>query len=305
MAFGKPYKFEDVPRTTGGRPLMPSAMANRLRDSVRAIFGVLLLSMLALAWLSLISWSIQDPSLSHTTSRAARNWLGTPGAMGADLIMQTFGIAALALLIGPMFWALAFIQKETVPKFGRRVATFLATVMMLAAAAAALPAPSQWPLHPGLGGIVGDAVFRVASAPLVVAHAELGRPIAGLILLVLSLVSAVVSLGATGKRSAAVKTIRHTSRTAPANTLQRVEPVLTARPAKTSRPSSTSAPVDARQKDRFGPYAGFEDDIATNPSTPSSRPIPKPPAAESLPVSRPRIIMTSPTPTRPTPCAIP
>ncbi len=274
MAFGKPYVFEDVPRTAGGRPLMPSAMANRLRDSVRAVFGVMLLAILVLSWLSLISWSIQDPSLSHTTSRAARNWLGTPGAIGADLIMQTFGLAALALLLGPMFWALAFIKKEMVPKFGRRVATFLACVTLLAAAAASFPAPSQWPLHPGLGGIVGDAVFRVASAPFAVAHAEFGRPVAGLLLLALGLWSAIVSLGATRKRGGKDKTVRHTSRTAPAHTSQRVEPVLTARPAtsreapRTNRPNPPSTLADPRQKDRFGPYAGFEDDADDEPVDP-------------------------------------
>ena len=273
MASRKPYVFEDVPRTRGGRPLMPSAMANRLRDSIRMACGIVILLMIAATWLSLVSWSIQDPSLSHTTSRAARNWLGTPGAVGADLIMQTFGVAALALLLGPMFWALAFIKKETVPKFGRRVATFLATVTMLAAAASAVTAPSQWPLHPGLGGIVGDAVFRVASAPLAVANAEFGRPVAGLLLLALGLWSAVVSLGATRKGRGADKTIRHTSRTAPAvHTSQRVEPVLTARAGtshdatRTNRSAVQSTRAGPRQKDRFGPYAGFEDDANGEPA---------------------------------------
>lgn len=279
MAFGKPYVFEDAARHSvnarGDRRLMPSAMANRLRDTVRSAVGIILTIIIAAIWLSLISWSIQDPSFSHTTSRAARNLLGTPGAVGADLIMQTFGVAALALLLGPMFWALAFIRKESVPKFGRRIATFLATVMLLAASAAALPVPSQWPLHPGLGGIVGDAVFRVASAPFAVAHAEFGRPAAGLILLALGLWCAVVSLGATAKRTRTEKTIRHTSRTEPAQATQRVEPVLTVRSAmptdapRTSRPVAQSAAPDPRQSDRFGPYAnGFEQDLTDEPADP-------------------------------------
>lgn len=274
MASRKPYEFQEVPRTIGGRPLMPNAMANRLRDNVRMICGLLLLAVLALVWLSLVSWSIQDPSLSHTTSHAARNWLGVPGAIGSDVIMQTFGIAALALLLGPMFWGLAFLKKEMVPKFGRRVATCLAAVMLLAAAAATWPVPLQWPLHAGLGGIAGDAVFRAVSAPFAVAHAEFGRPVAGLILLALGLWSAVVSLGVSRQRGGADITIRHTARTSPAKTAQRVEPVLTARPVasheapRTSRPAAPANAVDPRQKTRFGPYAGFEEDPNDEPADP-------------------------------------
>ncbi|MEQ1696315.1 MAG: DNA translocase FtsK 4TM domain-containing protein [Hyphomicrobiaceae bacterium] len=274
MASRKPYEFQEVPRTIGGRPLMPNAMANRLRDNIRMVCGLMLLAILALTWLSLVSWSIQDPSLSHTTSHGARNWLGLPGAMGADVIMQTFGIAALALLLGPMFWALALLKKETVPKFGRRFATYLATVMMLAAAASAWPAPSQWPLHAGLGGIAGDAVFRVVTGPFAAAHPEFGRPAAGLLLLALGLWCAIVSLGATRKRSGADKTIRHTSRSAPAASTQRVEPVLTARPVTahvapvTSRSAGQVTTVGPRQKDRYGPYAAFEELPNDEPADP-------------------------------------
>ena len=38
-----------------------------------------------------------------TTTR--RNALGVPGAIVADLIMQFFGLAAIALLLPPVVWA--------------------------------------------------------------------------------------------------------------------------------------------------------------------------------------------------------
>ena len=49
---------------------------------------------------SLITWSVQDPSLSHATSRAIHNVLGYPGAIGADLLMQILGLGAIMLILG-------------------------------------------------------------------------------------------------------------------------------------------------------------------------------------------------------------
>ena len=47
---------------------------------------------------SLATWAVDDPSLSHATDRAARNVLGLPGAIVADIFMQFFGLASIALL---------------------------------------------------------------------------------------------------------------------------------------------------------------------------------------------------------------
>src|SRR5260370_42268388 len=46
-----------------------------------------------------MTWSVQDPSLSHATSRAIRNIVGYPGAIFADLLMQTLGLGAIMLIL--------------------------------------------------------------------------------------------------------------------------------------------------------------------------------------------------------------
>ncbi|NJO34211.1 MAG: hypothetical protein HC869_14840, partial [Rhodospirillales bacterium] len=35
-------------------------------------------------WLSLLSWSVHDPSFTHASNTATRNWMGQPGAVLAD-----------------------------------------------------------------------------------------------------------------------------------------------------------------------------------------------------------------------------
>ena len=46
--------------------------------------GGLLLAIIAVLWLSVMTWSVSDPSLTHATSGVTRNWLGPLGAIVSD-----------------------------------------------------------------------------------------------------------------------------------------------------------------------------------------------------------------------------
>ena len=60
--------------------------------------GLVLIAATAGIALALCSWSVEDPSLNHAAPGPVRNLLGAPGAVAADLIMQLFGVAAIAFL---------------------------------------------------------------------------------------------------------------------------------------------------------------------------------------------------------------
>ena len=271
MAYQQPLSEADSRRSEQLRPLLPVRLAKTLREGVRASLGAVLLLITATIWLALVSWSLHDPSLSHPTALHARNWLGSPGAMGADLILQTLGLAALVVVLAPMFWGLTLVQREPIPRFARRLISYLTAIPVLAAAASSVPAPAAWPLYHGLGGIIGDAAFHVASAPFVLAHAEFGRPVAGLVFLGLGLWWAANSIGATW---ASLRPVNRTQRpsttqrvtaktkrpTAPAAAPveSRADPVLTV-PVQRSRTVTARAP-DPRAQQQFGPYAGFDTD---------------------------------------------
>ena len=47
---------------------------------------------------------MQDPSFSHATSRAIRNVVGYPGAIGADLLMQILGLGSIMLILPIAVW---------------------------------------------------------------------------------------------------------------------------------------------------------------------------------------------------------
>ena len=85
-----------------------SSWSDDLRDVIRRRIsesgGVALITLSALIAVALATWSVQDPSLSHATDGPVRNLLGTPGAIGADLLMQLFGLAATVLVLPVAVW---------------------------------------------------------------------------------------------------------------------------------------------------------------------------------------------------------
>ena len=58
------------------------------------LLGLVLAVLVALTTLSLLTFNAADPSLNTATTRAAQNWIGAPGAFTADVLLQTFGVAA-------------------------------------------------------------------------------------------------------------------------------------------------------------------------------------------------------------------
>ena len=117
--------------------------------------------MSALIAVALATWSVQDPSLSHATDGPVRNFLGTPGAVGADLLMQLFGLAATVLVLPVAVWGWRIATHRPFDREWMRLSFWLAGTIFGAGFAACLPRSAHWPLPTGLGGVIGDAMLRV------------------------------------------------------------------------------------------------------------------------------------------------
>ena len=62
------------------------------------------------------TFSPGDASLNNATGQQPANWFGGFGATAADLLLQTFGIAALVFLAPPAIWgALWAVLAMSVP----------------------------------------------------------------------------------------------------------------------------------------------------------------------------------------------
>src|SRR5436309_6069861 len=107
--------------------------------------------------LALVSWSVQDPSLNHAIDGPIRNFLGSPGAIAADLAMQMLGLATIAALTPIMLWGWRLVAHGRLERPRLRLILFLIGVTAASGLAALLPTTDRWPLPTGLGGVAGDA----------------------------------------------------------------------------------------------------------------------------------------------------
>ena len=140
---------------------IPEALrAFAARRFAETIGAALLLALAALA-IALMTWSITDPSLNHATAAHVHNWLGSYGAIYADLLMQVFGIAALATLVPPLFWAWRLLTQRNLPRPAMRLLLLMLGTVCASGVAAVLPVTAHWPLPTGLGGVLGDAVMAL------------------------------------------------------------------------------------------------------------------------------------------------
>ena len=164
------------------RPLLPATLEVRLARGAGRMGGYALLIAVSAAWVSLLTSSFADPSLSRVTGGAARNLLGAPGAAVSDLLIQTLGFAAVLVLLAPMFWGFELVLAGRVDKFRVKAAFFPLSVLVLAGAMSSLPTYAQWLLKTGYGGILGDVVYSFATSLVSLFSAPVAGAVTGLFL---------------------------------------------------------------------------------------------------------------------------
>ncbi len=163
-----------IDRSLDGMAALSGQLGVALRRRLREVIGIALISIAMMAGLSLATWSVQDPSLSHATDASVHNLLGVPGAIAADLMMQLLGLGSLALLLPVAIWGYRLLSHRRLNHERLRVMVWLFGAVLSAAFASCLPRSAHWPLPSGLGGVVGDAILRV---PVVLFHTPLaGTP---------------------------------------------------------------------------------------------------------------------------------
>jgi DNA segregation ATPase FtsK/SpoIIIE, S-DNA-T family len=137
-----------------------------IRRRIRECGGITLITLSVIMTVALATWSVQDPSLSHATDAPVRNLLGTPGAIGADLLMQLLGLASIVLVLPIAIWGWRLATHRAFDREWQRLLLWLMGTGLAAAFASCLPNSPAWPLPTGLGGVVGDALLRIPAAVL-------------------------------------------------------------------------------------------------------------------------------------------
>src|SRR5438094_3338920 len=144
---------------------LPASIRDALARRLRELAGLGLIALSGVAAAALMTWSVQDPSLSHATSRPIRNILGYPGAIGADMLMQILGLGAIMLILPVAVWGWRMLTHRSFDREALRLGCWILSTVIAAGFASCWPHGGTWALPTGLGGVVGDALVR---APAVV-----------------------------------------------------------------------------------------------------------------------------------------
>lgn len=144
---------------------LPPSLREGLARRVRELSGLGLIALSGVASAALMTWSVQDPSLSHATSRPIRNILGYAGAIGADLAMQILGLGAIMLVLTVAVWGWRMLTHRPFDREALRLGSWILCTVIAAGFVSCWPHGGAWPLPTGLGGVVGDALVR---APAVI-----------------------------------------------------------------------------------------------------------------------------------------
>ena len=161
------------PRAKGG------AMSDALADARRAMnkllrmialrgAGLMLVLAAAAGLVALLSYSADDASLNNATLRDTANWLGPLGAVAADMLLQIFGLAAIAALAPILVWGTRALRGKSLKYAMWRLVAWPLGTATLAAGLGLFPQPARLPA--GAGGMIGIAASGLSAHAASVWH---------------------------------------------------------------------------------------------------------------------------------------
>src|SRR3569623_1775518 len=127
---------------------------------LRELIGLAVIIFAGVAAAALMTWAVQDPSLSHATSGPIRNLIGWPGAIGSDLLMQILGLGTIMFVLPVAVWGWRLLTHRPCDREAGRIGCWSLCAALASGFASCWPHSMSWPLPTGRGGVVGDAIVR-------------------------------------------------------------------------------------------------------------------------------------------------
>jgi len=178
-----------------GGALLPTALVDFMKRRVLEAAGGLLLFLGICLLLALLSFNPGDPSLNSASGHHPANLLGIPGAIAADIMLQTIGVVAVLPAFTFWTWGVRLMRKDIPSRPALRVLALVLAMILACGAVAALAVPGNWPLAVGMGGFAGDLVHLQLVKLGVLAHADFGPPLAAALFAGLSTTLMVFAFG--------------------------------------------------------------------------------------------------------------
>ncbi len=158
-AFGVFGSSERVPLLPEEWEGWPAALKTTLLRLFKRALGVALMAGAVAACVALITYAPSDPSWNNASHLAPRNALGHWGANIADLLWQSFGYVAGAIVLPPLAWGLWLVDGRIGTKLVLRVIAWALAILCLAAFLALFPPLLTSQTDAPLGGAGGEVVL--------------------------------------------------------------------------------------------------------------------------------------------------
>lgn len=135
---------------------LPEGAHRFLRRRGEELAGLVLLVAAGALAVALTSFSPNDPSWNAASSGEAANILGYAGAVVADILLQTLGLASAVAALIIAAWGWRMMSHRALSFLWLRITLLPVGLLSLSCALAVLPTPDAWPLRSGLGGFFGS-----------------------------------------------------------------------------------------------------------------------------------------------------
>ncbi|HEV2186577.1 MAG TPA: DNA translocase FtsK 4TM domain-containing protein [Stellaceae bacterium] len=112
---------------------------------------------------ALVTYHPSDASLNTAADTPAANFLGRDGAIVADLLIQSLGLAAFLIPVVLLGWAFRLLLQRPIAAMGRRI-LWLPPALLLGALACSVLPSAPIPTPAGVGGLAGWELLRLVHA---------------------------------------------------------------------------------------------------------------------------------------------
>ncbi len=145
-------------RRPGTKPqpgFLPSGTGEFFRKRAIEFGGLALFALATAILLACLTFNPADPSFNRAAEGPAANLLGPAGAHGADLLLQSLGLAAFILPLVLTGWGWRLTRRHLLGRWWLRLIVVALLLPLAATTLAALPTPASWPAGDSLGGFLG------------------------------------------------------------------------------------------------------------------------------------------------------
>lgn len=140
--------------------LLPTGMVIFFKRRIGQFSGFLLLTLAVALAISLGTYYPLDPSWNLAIEGSVQNRLGFPGAIMADALLQTFGVACVWVLFSLGGWGIRLMVASSNRWGFFRIFSLAVAILLAATVAAQWPLPQTWNLPNGVGGALGDILLN-------------------------------------------------------------------------------------------------------------------------------------------------